>query len=339
MPSTQPQPAPASLDLGIVIVNWNVRDLLADCLYSVYADLNRDSALRLAAKVCVVDNGSTDGSVEMLRARFTDTQLIVADNRGMGAGNNLGLQALGFRPPASAPPPEAFSNAPQAPFAALILNPDTRVQPGALRALVDFLRTHPQAGVVAPKLLNADGTLQHSGFRFPGFGQAALDLFPPPGRLNWIVNSRLNGRYPPARYAGRQPFRVEHTLGAAFAVRAAAVAQCGWFDEAFQLYCEEIDWQWRLARAGWQCWIEPGAEIVHYGGQSTSQAAVRVASFRQLWQSRRQLYARYYSPALVALLAPLVRWAMRRRLHASPRADQQDALREIIAAWGPGPKC
>ena len=167
------------MDLGIVIVNWNVRDLLAQCLDSVYVDV-AGSAPRLAAQVIVVDNASTDGSAEMLRARFPDTPLIQAENCGMGAGNNLGLKRLGFGlPPGGLRPPGS----------ALILNPDTVVRPGALLRLVDFLRARPCAGVAAPKLLNPDGTLQHAGFRFPGVMQMALDLYPPPGRLSRLASA------------------------------------------------------------------------------------------------------------------------------------------------------
>ena len=144
------------MDLGIVIVNWNVRGLLAACLDSVYLDLAQSG---LRAVVCVVDNGSTDGSVEMLRAQFPRTLVIESENRGMGAGNNVGLRALGFENPKPQIPN------PKAPFAALILNPDTIVRPGALRQIVEFLRAHPRAGVASPKLLNADGSLQHSGLR------------------------------------------------------------------------------------------------------------------------------------------------------------------------------
>src|SRR5689334_11223335 len=116
------------MDLGLVIVNWNVRDLLAACLDSVYLDLAQSSS-EVSAAVCVVDNGSRDGSAAMLRKQFPRTLLIEAENRGMGAGNNLGLQAL---------------RAQVDPFAFLILNPDTLVRPGALRHLVTFLRAHPR---------------------------------------------------------------------------------------------------------------------------------------------------------------------------------------------------
>lgn len=311
------------MDLGIVIVNWNVRDLLAACLDSVYADLAASTG-RLAAQVMVVDNGSTDGSANMLRARFPGTPLIQAENVGMGAGNNLGLKRFGFGMPPGGPNP---------PGAALILNPDTVVQLGALLKLVDFLRARPRAGVAAPKLLNPDGTLQHAGFHFPGLVQMALDLYPPQGRLSRLAQSPLNGRYPAAWYAAGHPFAVEHTLGAAFAVRAEAMAECGLFDEAFPMYCEEIDWQWRLARAGWERWMVPSAEVVHYGGQSTAQ--VRAVSFRHLWLSRRKLYERYHSPAMLRVLSPLVRSAMERRLRQGPSAEMQSALRDIVAAWQP----
>jgi GT2 family glycosyltransferase len=262
----------------------------------------------LRAAVCVVDNASTDGSVEMLQSQFPRTLCLASENLGMGAGNNRGLRALQDL---------------VAPSAFLILNPDTVVRPGALRALLDCLRAHPRAGVVAPKLVNPDGTLQHSGFRFPGLGQAVLDLFPPPGRLGTLAASPLNGRYPPVLYSGL-PFQVDHTLGAAFLVRAQAIVEVGLFDETFQMYCEEIDWQWRMAHAGWERWIAPGAEIVHYGGQSTTQA--RAESLKHLWTSRRRLYHRYQGPVVNALMGPLVRAGMRRRIRANFRQSQRGLL-------------
>jgi GT2 family glycosyltransferase len=264
----------------------------------------------------------------MLRTQFPRTQLIEAENNGMGAGNNRGLRAL---------------NEQAAPVASLILNPDTIVRPGALRHLLEFLRAQPQAGIVAPKLLNPDGSLQHSGFRFPGLTQALFDLFPPPGRFSRLLNSPLNGRYPAGAYAAGRPFQVDHTLGAAFLVRQTALVASGMFDEAFEMYCEEIDWQWRLARAGWERWIVPSAEVIHHGGQSTTQ--VPLESLRKLWISRRRLYQRYQGPLVNALLSYLVQLAMRQRIRANHRRSQQgqmDAdyraemnrtLTEIIQVW------
>jgi len=337
------------MDLGIVIVNWNVRDLLAACLDSVYLDLAQSG---LRGVVCVVDNGSTDGSAAMLKTHFPRTRLIETENRGMGAGNNVGLKALGFAENPnlqfSNPAPLRFGgyslqSPTTAPDFALILNPDTVIRPGALRHLVEFMRAHPRAGVAAPRLLNPDGSLQHSGFRFPGLTQAAFDLFPPSGRLSWLLDSPVNGRYPAAAYAGGAPFRVNHTLGAAFIVRREAAAECGLFDETFHMYCEEIDWQWRMARAGWERWVVPAAEVVHYGGQSTAQ--IRSDAFRELWTSRRRLYYRYYGLATNAVLRRLVQLGMRARIRANHRRSQRGeldantraemnlALNEIIRVW------
>jgi N-acetylglucosaminyl-diphospho-decaprenol L-rhamnosyltransferase len=315
------------MDLGIVIVSWNVRHLLAACLDSVYLDLAQTGS-QLKAVVCVVDNGSSDDSAAMLRAQFPNTLLVEAENVGMGAGNNRGLRVLMDR---------------HKPFALLVLNPDTVVRPGALRDLVSFLRHNPRAGVAAPKLLNPDGSLQHAGFHFPALGQALFDLFPPPDRLARLMDTPLNGRYPAAAYASGTPFQVEHTLGAAFAVRADAAAECGLFDETFHMYCEEIDWQWRLAGAGWERWIVPSAEVIHYGGRSATQ--VPAESFVRLWTSRRRLYYRYHSPALNAVLNPLVRLAMRQRIRANHRRSQRGqisaderavmnlALTDVIEVW------
>jgi GT2 family glycosyltransferase len=315
------------MDLGIVVVNWNVCKLLAACLDSVYLDLAQ-SGSQLSGVVCVVDNGSTDGSVAMLHTQFRRTLLVEADNSGMGTGNNRGLRALIDR---------------WHPFALLVLNPDTVVRPGALRNLVDFLRSRPRAGVAAPKLLNPDGSLQHAGFHFPALTQALFDLFPPPDPFARLQDSPLNGRYLASTYQRGIPFRVDHTLGAAFAIRGDAIAECGLFDETFRMYCEEIDLQWRLAHAGWERWIVPAAEVIHYGGQSTAQA--KATSFAQLWTSRRRLYFRYQSPVLNAILGPLVRLSMRRQIRFNHRRSQRGempaderaainlALTDVIQAW------
>ena len=323
------------MDLGLVIVNWNVRDLLAACLDSIYLDLAQSG---LRGVVCVVDNASTDGSREMLRTQFPHTPLIESENRGMGAGNNVGLRALGLDQNPKSQIPSS-----NVPLVALILNPDTVVRPGALRQLVEFMHIHPRAGVAAPKLLNADGSLQHSGFRFPGLRQISLDLFPPQGRLARLSDSPLNGRYPSRLYTAGTPFQVDYTLGAAFAVRGEAIAECGLFDEAFPMYCEEIDWQWRMARAGWERWVVPSAEVIHYGGQSTAQAPTQ--SLVQLWRSRRLLHHRYHSPVFNAVARGLVQVGMRQRIRENHRLSQRgqldpddraelnQALTEIMQIW------
>jgi GT2 family glycosyltransferase len=170
-----------------------------------------------------------------------------------------------------------------------------------------------------------------------------MDLFPPRGRFARLLDSPLNGRYPARAYSAGAPFQVDHTLGAAFAVRAETIVACGLFDEAFSLYCEEIDWQWRMAKAGWERWVVPAAEVIHYGGQSTSQAPA--ASLIQLWTSRRRLHHRYHTPALNAVLSRLVQLGMRQRIRENHRRSQRgeldpdrraelnQALTDVIHIW------
>ena len=158
-------------DLAIIIVNWNVRDLLAGCLRSVQADLARSN---LSAQIWVVDNASTDGSVKMLQDSFPDIRLIASDqNLGFGAGNNAALRAIGFTDRDRPPQPLAAQPEPELPQAVLLLNPDTKLHPGALPILFNFLTGQPQAGIAGPQLLYGDGSFQHSVFDFPGLWQLA----------------------------------------------------------------------------------------------------------------------------------------------------------------------
>jgi len=304
-------------DLAVVVVNWNVREMLAGCLRSVQAEL---AASGLTAETWVVDNASTDGSVEMLRRDFPDIQLIASDiNLGFAAGNNAALRALGF----DRPPEEAVKH----PAAVLLLNPDTEVHPGALRTLVDFLDNTPEAGVAGARLLYGDGSFQHSAFGFPGLWQLAIELLPVPGRL---VESRLNGRYPRSLYEQDRPFRVGHPLGAALCVRAAAIAQVGLLDERFHMYVEEVDWCRRIVSAGWTAYCVPAATVTHYGGQSTTQ--VESDSFVNLWTSRRRFYGKHYRPLKVWLATQIVRLGMARRAAQVRSAAQRGELAPERAA-------
>ena len=296
--------------LTVIIVSWNVHDLLVACLGSLQADLERAG---LAADIWVVDNGSTDGTPEAVARDFPAVRLIARrDNPGFAAANNQALRAA-----LDASPPRYF----------WLLNPDTEVLPGATAALIAALETHSRVGVAGAKLLYPDGALQHSAFRFPGLVQLAFDLFPFPPRL---YETRLNGRYPRRLYDGDVPFFVDHPLGAAMMVRTEAVQQVGLLDEGYRIYCEEIDWCWRMRRAGWRALCVPAARVVHYAGRSTGQ--VPVSSFVHLWTSRARLYARHHGPLTRRLARILVRAGMRRRMRdASP--EWQEAMRQVLRVW------
>jgi hypothetical protein len=269
----------------------------------------------LEAKVWVVDNASTDDTPAMVAGQFPAVRLIARDdNPGFAASNNLALREI--------------SNL-QSPISRYIwlLNPDTQVRPGATAALLAALEAHPRAGIAGARLLYPDGSLQPSAFRFPGLMQLVFDLFHLPPRL---YATSLNGRYPRRLYEGTIPFRIDHPLGAAMMVRAEAVAQVGLMDEGYTMYCEEIDWCWRMRQAGWQALCVPAARVVHHAGQSTAQ--VPIPSFVNLWTSRARLYARHRGPLTRYLARALVRTGMRQRTRgASP--EMAAACRQIVQTW------
>ena len=310
------------IDLSIVIVSYNVRDLLAQCLAAVFSNqssvfgqkLNTEDR-KLNTEVFVVDNASADGSAAMVRERFPSVCVIEnVENRGFAAANNQGFERTHGR-------------------YILMLNPDTAVRPGALEMLVTFMDEHPRAGACGGKLLYGDGSLQHSAFGFPTLPQILLDFFP----INWrVTNSRLNGRYPREWYARGEPFQVDHLLGADLLVRREAAEQVGWLDDQFFIYCEEIDWCMRIKRAGWPIWCVPQAGIVHHEAQSTRQFRDRM--FVELWRARKRLFEKHYSRAFRFAARQIARaglWNETRKARAAARSGlvTQDELRKRLDAY------
>ena len=326
------------IDLAIIIVSWNVQDLLAACLTSLQADLDNS---RLNGRIWVVDNASTDESPAMVRRNFPAVQLIAGDkNLVFAGGNNAALRAMGFDDQPGRYAPRPGSDPPQRPQAVLLLNPDTVVQPGALQTMVDFLLDNPQVGIVGPRLKFGDETFQHAAFAFPGLWQLAIELLPLPGRL---AESSLNGRYPRALYEAGRPFQVGHPLGAAMCVRGSAIEQVGLLDESYHMYVEEVDWSRRIVLTGWQAYCVPQAVITHYGGQSTGQ--IRSSSFVNLWRSRYYFYHKYYGAVKLRCAREIVRLGMHQRKRNDAEARQQgklsqaeyverlDSYREVTRIW------
>jgi len=305
--------------LGVVIVSWNVCELLARCLTSLFADLDRS---HIPARVVVVDNASHDGSPDMVQAQFPRVELIArSDNLGFAAGNNLGLRACGF----------GTENPAVRPAACLLLNPDTEVRPGAIKTLLDTLYSHPESAIVTARLFYGDDSFQHSAFHFPGLGQLYIDLFPVPGRF---YESRLNGRYPRRLFEGSRPFEIDTPLGAVMLLRREAIEQVGIFDDGFALYCEEIDWAARFKEAGWKNLCAPEAHIVHHSGRSTSQ--VKVESFVKLWTSRYRLHTKHPQFAPRWLARRIVVAGMKRKMR-DPDDETKDACQKIISLWSGEP--
>lgn len=273
-----------SVALSVVVVHWNVPELLDACLRSI-ADECRTTPL--ATEVVVVDCSSPEPSYREVVTSYPDVRLVeLPDNRGYAAGCNAGIAGTSGE-------------------AILLLNPDTELLPGALGRLWEVLHVAVHVGMVAPTLLNPDGSLQSRGYRFPGIANVQFDLFPLHSRL---IDSTLNGRMPASD--GVQPVRIDYPLGAAMMVRREAVVEIGGMDEGFGMYSEEIDWANRFAREGWSVLLAPDARVVHHGAGSTSQRAVEM--HEALWMSRARYHERWIPRWKRWIIAALVELALRR---------------------------
>jgi len=244
------------LDLTIVIVNYNVRDLLHDCLASVY-----ESRGDFRFEVCVVDNGSHDGSADMVEEEFPQARLIRAENRGYAAGNNIGLREFGFGN-------EGQTEA-SVPRYALLLNADTVLPPSALADMLDFMEKLPRAAVAGPRLVREDGSLDKACRRsFPTPDVAFYQLS---GLSRLFPHSERFGRYNLTYLSPDQTAEVDSVVGAFMLIRGEALTQVGLLDEQFFMYAEDLDLCYRIKQRGWQVWYNSGVTVLHYKGQSSQQ--------------------------------------------------------------------
>ncbi len=295
------------VDLAVVIVCWNNADVIADALQSLLEDL-QDSGLNF--EIWLVDSASKDKTVDIVRERFGTVKLIASEeNIGFGAANNVALRAMGFT--------HDESNR-ALPAAVYLLNPDTITQRGASRLLFDTLMADSDVGLVGARLTFADGSFQHSAFRFPDLRQIWTEFFPTPGRL---IDGPFNGRYPRERYESRTPFEVDFTLGATMMLKRDVIQETRGFDEDFFLYCEEIDWAWRIRQSGWRILCVPLAWVTHLAGGSTSQARPR--SQINLWKSRLLLYEKYYPVWKRRAARQLLVLGMQRKIRTLCAADAE----------------
>lgn len=264
------------VDLSIIVVSWNTRDLLERCLASVNESLDArffHAENRLSYEVIVVDNFSTDGTSEMVRERFPLAELTErSENGGFARANNEALRRYHGR-------------------YALLLNPDTEVQPGALSMLVTFMDQHPAAGAAGPRLLNPDGSLQPSCFPSPGLAREFWRLFHADAIHHYGTCAMSEWKFDEVR-------PVDIVQGACLILRRETLDQVGLFDEDFYIYSEEVDLCQRIRQGGWKIYFVPQAQVVHFGGQSTRQVAERM--FLQLYRSKI-LYFRKHKGPLSAL--------------------------------------
>jgi len=264
------------LEVSITICSWNTIDDLRACLKSL-EDV-RDEA---RFEVIVVDNNSEDGSPDMVEREFSWVRLErMFENLGFTGGHN---HAIPLR---------------RAPHV-LPLNSDTVVHPGAIRGLLDYLYEHPEAGIVAPKLLNPDGTLQYSCRRFPN-PMAALFRNTPLGKL--FPNNRFTRDYLMKDWAHDQPREVDWVSGAAFLVRDRVIQEVGAFDPEYFMFCEDVDWCFRVWKHGLKVVYLPIYEITHAIGRSTDKAPNRMIG--RFHRSMFRFYRKNQLPQVTPILRP-----------------------------------
>jgi N-acetylglucosaminyl-diphospho-decaprenol L-rhamnosyltransferase len=263
----------SSPDLSIIIVNWNVRDLLRACLESI--ERGRGN---LDVEVIVVDSASSDGSVAMLTANFPWVTLVAcSENVGFPKGNNLGIAKANGR-------------------YILLLNPDTVVLDNALTVMLSYLQSHPDVGIVGAQLLNADGSVQSSRRRFPTLATAFFEST----WLESLAPAALLARYYARDLPDDQTADVDWVTGACMMAPRTAVAAIGGLDEAYFMYSEELDWCRRFKDADWRVVYLPAAQIVHYVGKSSEQAVV--ARHINFQRAKLRYFRKYHSRLAAGLL-------------------------------------
>ena len=303
-------------DLSIVIVNWNVRDLLRRCLKSIYGSNGAHGALTV--ETIVVDNASTDGSAEMVSQAFPQVTLIAnADNRGFTGGNNQGIAISQGR-------------------YVLLLNPDTEVMGNALARMIAYADANPEIGALGPMLLNPDGSVQSSRRRFPIPATAFIESTV---LQNWFPHHRLLRDY----YVLDKPddviARVDWVDGACLLARREALEQIGLLDDGYFMYSEELDWCRRAKAAGWEVVYYPPARIVHYRGQSSEQ--VKAFQLVRFNRSKIRYFHKYHGAFLAALLRAFLlmnytyqlcletaKWIVGHKRHL--RRQRMDAYRQVL---------
>lgn len=272
-------------DVSIIIVNWNTKQITCDCIDSIYDQTNN-----LDFEVIVVDNGSTDGSTEAVEKEFPNVTLIKNnENLGFAKANNIGIQASTGR------------------YLCLI-NSDVIVLDNCIGGLVKFMDSDPSIGMAGPRSLNPDHTLQYSCFHFPTVWN------------NFSQALGLNKLFPKSAFFSEQIMkywphdcerRVDALNGCFWVVRRKAIDEVGLLDEDFFFYGEDIDWCKRFHQADWDVVFYPGAEAIHFGGASSSNAPIRFylemqkADLRYWRKHHRRLGQSVYW--MIILLRQLVR--------------------------------
>ncbi len=258
--------------LSIIILSYQSKDHLAVLLPSLFA-----SQTKYSYEVIVVDNGSGDGTIDWLPATRYPLFTIENSNTGFAAGNNLGIkQASGKY--------------------ILLLNPDTKIAPGTIEVMRDFMESRPDVGVGGCKWIKADGKLDLAcRRRFPNPWNSFKRLF---------LSDRKNYNY--TDIDDSQSMEVDSVVGAFLLIRKSVIDKIGPLDESFFMYGEDLDWCWRCQKAGFKVWYYPKTAVVHYKGESSAKIPFRALKWfhEAMWIFYKKHYAKQY-PAILNLLVYL----------------------------------
>lgn len=284
------------MDVTVSIVNWNTRDELRECLASVLAQEGVDF------EVIVVDNASSDGSADMVRSEFGHRVILVhnTSNIGFGAGHNQAIRIARGR-------------------YVFLLNPDSRLtEKNVLASMTVYMDASREVGVLGPRIVNPDGSLQFSARRFPTLAAAAFrhTIW---GRL--FPNNRFVRRYMMTDWAHDREAEVDWVSGAAMMLRAAMLEQVGPMDEGYFMYCEDVDLCKRARMKRWKVAYWPGATVSHRIGAASDQNPI--AMIRQHHRSMLRYFLKFnrFSPRI--LLLPLVIIGLQLRMRSLIRRAQQ----------------
>jgi len=263
-------------DLSIIIVNWNTSGLLNKCLQSLY-----DFVTGIDFEIIVVDNGSVDDSIEMVRKIFPDVQLIAnLKNIGFVRANNQAIYSCYGRN-------------------LLLLNSDTVILPDSMIKAVQFMDENSNIGISGVKILNSDGSFQAS---FNPFPTLLREFYILSGLGRWLIRSCFPS-YGPQSEKGPQKVNG-YVEGACLMVRRAAMDAEGMLDERIFMYAEEVDLCYRFIQVGWEVWYLPQASIIHHGGESSKKQQGKMEA--ELYRSRVYFFHKHYGKASALRLEALI---------------------------------
>jgi hypothetical protein len=274
------------MDVGIVIVNYKTRTLLRRCLETLFANTG------CAYEVCVVDNHSQDGSAEMVASDFPQAHLIAnPTNVGYPSANNQGLRWFGYAGDQFAQPPRY----------ALLLNADTELPEDALQRMVTFADERDDVGVVGPKLVRPDGSLDRACRRT--FPTPLVSFYRMSGLARLFPRSRRFGQYNLTYLDEDETTEVDSVVGAFMLVRREAITSVGLLDESFFMYGEDLDWAYRIKSHGWKVFYYPEVEVLHVKRASSRQNPQAQVEF---WRSMEVFYRKHYAAGTFFLLHWLI---------------------------------